>query len=47
MNEYEIDQTYLDENFINIINILDNDKLVEIVNLLLENFENDLVLIND
>lgn len=39
MNEVEIDQTYLDESFINLINNLENEKLAGIVNYILENFE--------
>jgi hypothetical protein len=42
MNEYEIDQNYLDNEFVNIINIMENEKFAELINLFLENYENSL-----
>jgi len=42
MNEHEIDKAYLDDKFVNVVNNLENEKFGEFVNLLVENFENDL-----
>jgi hypothetical protein len=41
MNELEIDQTYLDENFIRSVNFLDDEKFSQFINYLLENYEDD------
>lgn len=41
MNDLEIDQFYLDENFVRIVNFLNEEKFSQFIHYLLENYEDD------